>query len=84
MFHARHILKAIFLLFQHSRKGSPERKSSNADSKANKVVATKTGSTSGKPTNRIVIGSLPDSITPFKLKELLATIGPIEVCHVRH
>jgi hypothetical protein len=41
-------------------------------------VATKSG-TSGKPTNRIVIGSLPDSITPFKLKELLATIGPIEV-----
>lgn len=41
-------------------------------------MATKS-STSGKPSNRIVIGSLPDSITPFKLKDLLATIGPIEV-----
>ena len=41
-------------------------------------MATKS-STSGKASNRIVIGSLPDSITPFKLKDLLATIGPIEV-----
>jgi hypothetical protein len=71
-------LNGIFFFFKHSRKGSLDRKSSRGDSKANRVVATKSG-TSGKPTNRIVIGSLPDSITPSKLKELLATIGPIEV-----
>lgn len=54
--------------------------SSATDSKASRVVVTK-GSSGGKPTNRVVIGSLPDLITPSRLKELLAGIGPIQVCN---
>lgn len=55
-------------------------KSSGAtpDSKANRVVVTK-ASSGGKPSNRVVIGSLPENITPSRLKELLQGIGPIQV-----
>ena len=52
--------------------------SSTPDSKANRVVVTK-ASSSGKPSNRVVIGSLPEAITPSRLKELLQGIGPIQV-----
>ena len=52
--------------------------SSAPDSKANRVVVTK-ASSSGKPSNRVVIGSLPEAITPSRLKELLQGIGPIQV-----
>lgn len=52
--------------------------SSTTDSKSSRVVVNKSSS-SGKPTNRVVIGSLPDLITPARLKELLAGIGPIQV-----
>ena len=52
--------------------------SSTPDSKANRVVVTK-ASSSGKPSNRVVIGSLPETITPSRLKELLQGIGPIQV-----
>jgi len=41
-------------------------------------VVTK-ASSSGKPSNRVVIGSLPEAITPSRLKELLQGIGPIQV-----
>ena len=51
---------------------------STPDSKANRVVVTK-ASSSGKPSNRVVIGSLPEAITPSRLKELLQGIGPIQV-----
>ena len=55
-------------------------KSSGAtpDAKANRVVVTK-ASSGGKPSNRVVIGSLPENITPSRLKELLQGIGPIQV-----
>ena len=52
--------------------------SSTPDSKAARVVVTK-ASSSGKPSNRVVIGSLPETITPSRLKELLQAIGPIQV-----
>lgn len=51
---------------------------STPDSKANRVVVTK-ASSSGKPSNQVVIGSLPEAITPGRLKELLQGIGPIQV-----
>ena len=51
---------------------------STPDAKANRVVVTK-ASSSGKPSNRVVIGSLPEAITPSRLKELLQGVGPIQV-----
>ena len=51
---------------------------STPDSKSSRVVVTK-ASSSGKPSNRVVIGSLPEAITPNRLKELLQGIGPIQV-----
>ena len=72
----------LLLLLQRIVVGPSENKSktssSTPDSKANRVVVTK-ASSSGKPSNRVVIGSLPEAITPSRLKELLQGIGPIQV-----
>ena len=72
----------IFFFWQRIVVGPSESKtkssSATPDSKANRVVVTK-ASSGGKPSNRVVIGSLPENITPSRLKELLQGIGPIQV-----
>ena len=74
--------KCNLFILQRIVVGPSESKSktsgSTPDAKANRVVVTK-ASSSGKPSNRVVIGSLPEAITPSRLKELLQGVGPIQV-----